>query len=256
MHNHEGPFARIVGRKEWKRGSPDTQRKLRARFGEQADKRNSRSGVGSELYATQQFRRQLTALVDQYHITHIADIPCGDCHFMGEWLADEGKKRGIHYLGGDVVEALVTENNHTHADNEQVEFRRIDLVKDPIPKADLLIVKDLMIHLPFQSIKTILDKIRASDVKYVLLTTHNTRELDLPDRHAERVNKDIPAGEFRLVDFDQAPFMQKGEPLEIIEEEGANNLFVLSRNALYRRADIPDVDMTKVVDAPNKGRER
>ncbi|NBO28678.1 MAG: hypothetical protein EBV10_05470, partial [Synechococcaceae bacterium WB6_1A_059] len=64
------------------------------------------SGPGSTLAYTENLRAELPKLVEELEVTSILDSPCGDYNWfrMIEWNSE------IAYIGGDIVESLVSRN--------------------------------------------------------------------------------------------------------------------------------------------------
>lgn len=150
----------------------------------------SASGPGSNLAATVAIRQALPELCEKLAIRHILDIPCGDFYWMKEISLDN-----IQYTGADIVPELVDLNNQCHKSPHR-QFVKLDLTTDCLPSADLVIVRDCFVHLPYAQIFAGLNNIRRSDAKF-LLTTH------FPHSPA---NHDIAIGQWRPVNLCAAPF--------------------------------------------------
>ncbi len=160
------------------------------------------SGTGSELGQTVALVHALPALFKEFDIKSILDVPCGDLNWMKEVPLD-----GVRYIGGDIVEKLIHRNRARFTARPELEFRVLDLLKDPLPTTDLVLVRDCMVHLPLADITTVLQRIKASGSRYLLATTFT--------RHAE--NRDIRMGDWRPVNLTVAPF-NLPTPLRLIDE--------------------------------------
>ncbi|MBX2972968.1 MAG: class I SAM-dependent methyltransferase [Flavobacteriales bacterium] len=160
------------------------------------------SGTGSELRQTGALVVALPGLLKEFGITSMLDVPCGDMNWMKEVPMD-----GIRYIGGDIVEKLIQANRERFAARPELEFRVMDLLKDPLPACDLVLVRDCMVHLPLADIATALHRIKASGSRYLLATTFT--------RHAG--NRDIRMGDWRPVNLEAAPFNLPA-PLRTIDE--------------------------------------
>lgn len=181
----EQVFTRYFKRNKW--GDPD-----------------SRSGKGSNLASTADLRPQLPPLFAELGVKSIVDVPCGDFFWMSHVdLA------GIDYLGGDIVPDLIAANQDAHA-RPNVRFAVIDLITGPIPKADLLFVRDCLVHLSHAHVMAALQNIRASGSTYLLTTL-------FPETP---VNNDIVTGQWRALDLTKAPFNLPA-PLRLIDEGAA-----------------------------------
>lgn len=181
----EQVFTRYFKRNKW--GDPD-----------------SRSGKGSNLAATADLRPQLPPLFADLGVTSVLDVPCGDFFWMSHVdLA------GIDYLGGDIVPDLIAANQAAHAAPNR-RFAVIDLIKGPIPKTDLVFVRDCLVHLSHAHVLAALQNIRASGSTYLLTTLYP----------ATLVNDDIVTGQWRALDLTKAPFNLPA-PLRMIDEGAA-----------------------------------
>jgi hypothetical protein len=150
----------------------------------------SASGPGSTLAATRTIRERLPALASRYGVRSVLDVPCGDFNWMQHvnWSLER-------YVGGDLVEPLIDMLQREHADEHRT-FRVLNLTTD-IPEAvDLVLVRDLFIHLPFNAISRALANIKASRSRYLLTTTY-------PEW---ATNSDIAYGGFRPVNLQLQPF--------------------------------------------------
>ncbi|MBN2487003.1 MAG: hypothetical protein JXB34_13590 [Bacteroidales bacterium] len=158
----------------------------------------SKSGKGSEIANTENVRAFLPEIVKTYSLKSLLDIPCGDFNWMKEVVSNFQT-----YTGGDIVDELILKNNDKYS-NERIKFNKIDIVNDPIPPADLLLCRDLFIHLSFKDIRKVIDKVKKSNVKYLLASTYKIMS-----------NKDIKTGLFRPVNLCLDP-INLPEPLRII----------------------------------------
>lgn len=170
------------------------------------DGTESLSGPGSTLQATERLRAALPALLDRHEVRSVLDIPCGDAHWIGQALPP-----GIAYAGADIVPELIARNRQDKAHLGR--FEVLDLVTDPLPPADLVLVRDCFIHLPNRTILQALANLRRSGARLLLTTTYPGRS----------DNPDIEIGGFRPIDLQRPPFGLP-PPLETIPEtEGATS---------------------------------
>ncbi len=151
------------------------------------------SGNGSTLEGTQNLRTKLPELIKQFSIQTLFDAPCGDFNWMRLLL----KTVNINYIGGDIVLPLI-EANQSNFKNEQTNFIHIDLTKDELPQAHLMICRDCLFHLSYQDTKLVLQNFINSNIKYLLTTTYI--------KSNNFINRDITTGDFRLIDLFSAPF--------------------------------------------------
>ena len=122
------------------------------------------SGSGSTLDATAQIRATLPPLWQRLGIRTLVDAPCGDFHWM---------RHIVHhldnYVGIDVVSDLI-EKNQPYS-SAAIHFRRGDLTKELLPKADAILVRDCLVHFSYRDIDRALENIRRSGIRYLIATT-------------------------------------------------------------------------------------
>lgn len=157
----------------------------------------SRSGNGSTLVATEMIRKALPDLFLRYGIKSVLDIPCGDRNWAVRMRWPE------KYIGADVVEELIDELNRKYPGND---FRVLDIVRDKLPKVDLVFVRDLFGHLPHREVAIALENIKRSGSRYLLTTTWPRVTGDEPD--------DFVKGYWRKVNMEHHYGMPK--PLEYV----------------------------------------
>lgn len=110
----------------------------------------------------------------------VCDLGCGDFN-IGKQLVNHTKK----YIAIDIVETLIDYNKENFtADN--LEFQCLDIAKNDLPKADCVILRQVLQHLSNAEVQTIVNKLR--DYKYIILTEH------LPSGNFI-ANKDIISGQ-------------------------------------------------------------
>lgn len=197
-------FTRIYERGRWKSGGTP-------------------SGAGSTLEQTARIRAQLPALLQRHGIRTIVDVPCGDFNWIGTL-----DYRFTNYVGGDIVDSLVTRNRQLHAAPDRA-FQRLDVIADPIPRADVLLCRDCWVHLSTAQIQRAIRNVARSECTYLLTTTY-------PETPA---NADVSTGNWRPINLRAEPFSFP-EPLEIIPDgaEGASGQFSDKSLALWRVADL------------------
>jgi hypothetical protein len=183
--------------------------------------KESVSGAGSEKIQTNSLILDLTKLFTKYNIKSILDIPCGDFN----WMKDVDLC-GASYIGADIVENLIESNRKIFETDEIIisKFEVLNLISDTLPKTDIIINRDCLVHLSFEDCKNAIINIKLSKSKYLLTTTFTNR----------LINKDIVTGDWRTLNLQLAPF-NFPPPLFIINEgctEG-NGAFTDKSMALY-----------------------
>jgi SAM-dependent methyltransferase len=144
----ERVFAEIYEKNIW--GDPET-----------------RSGMGSRKESSY-VRDTLAALreiVARYDVRSLADIPCGDFNWIGEFLL--GSR--VRYVGYDIVAKLVADNREKHPG---IEFRQLNIVEGVPERADLILCKDLLNHLTYEEVRCALENMRRSGARYLLASNN------------------------------------------------------------------------------------
>lgn len=182
----------------------------------------SRSGPGSTIAETKVVRRELKKLIEEFEIGSMLDIPCGDYNWLKE------VELNTDYTGADVVQKMV-EDNVRKFGGERRHFVRLDILKDRIPRVDMIFCRDLLVHFNNRQIFRAIDNIRRSSSKYLLITTF--------PRAAENI--DIITGEWRALDLCKPPF-NFPSPVKLIVE-GCTETNPIASNkclGLWKIADI------------------
>jgi len=182
------------------------------------------SGMGSDTDQTKSLRQELPKLLNAYSVTSLLDVPCGDFNWMK--LVELGSRS---YVGGDIVAGLIEENNSKYRSNNR-QFCVLDLMKDPLPPADLLLCRDCLIHLSFRDLRLVFSNLAKSDIPYVLTTNY-----PLITR-----NTDILTGGFRAINLQLSPF-HLPKPVTAIAEDffpkQRNDPNFIRELGLWRRSD-------------------
>jgi SAM-dependent methyltransferase len=153
------------------------------------------SGEGSKLENNLDYIQFLNAFMKNNNIRSVVDLGCGDWQFS--YKVDWGD---ISYLGLDCVAHLIERNQRIFGSNN-IQFKLVDCVNEPLPEADLLISKDCLQHLDNISIKKIITHF--NKYKFCLITN---------DVHCiKNTNKNIKIGDYRCLDLTKSPFFLKGK---------------------------------------------
>jgi hypothetical protein len=164
------------------------------------------SGGGSGLDATASLRHSLPALLFDLGTRSLLDVPCGDHHWMA--TVDLGE---IGYTGGDIVQNLVDATRARFGGPRRA-FHQIDLISDSLPAADVLLVRDCLIHLNHESIWSVLRNVGQSGIGSLLVSHY-------PDLKA---NIDSPIGPATPVSLTLPPFSLPA-PDRQLEDGGSGN---------------------------------
>lgn len=94
----------------------------------------------------------------------VCDLGCGDFN-IGKALLPFTKA----YVAIDIVEGLI-ERNQRLFKADHLTFKCLDIAQDDLPKADCVIIRQVLQHLSNREIQQILEKLTA--YKYLILTEH------------------------------------------------------------------------------------
>ena len=162
----------------------------------------SASGMGSDVNQTNSVRHKLPELLADYSVRTLLDVPCGDFNWMRH--TELGK---CQYIGADIVRDLVARNNAAYG-SAKTRFCVLDLTKDALAKADLILCRDCLIHLSFKDVRSALLNVTRGEIRYLLTTTY-----PLVTR-----NSDIVTGDFRAINLEIPPF-RLPKPSAVIPED-------------------------------------
>jgi 2-polyprenyl-3-methyl-5-hydroxy-6-metoxy-1,4-benzoquinol methylase len=154
------------------------------------------SGGGSDSYFTIEYRCFLDKFIAMNGVRSIVDIGCGDWQFSRFLNLD-----GVRYSGFDVVPSVVERNRHSYGSRD-VEFSIMPSRLEDVPPADLLIMKDVLQHLPNDAIFDFSEKVFPRFTHCLL--TNSYQKLN------SRQNIDITYGNFRCLDLTSPPFSFSG----------------------------------------------
>ena len=182
------------------------------------DDKESFSGPGSSLENTKNLRKQLPKILKKFKIKKILDAPCGDCN----WIKFVVEKTKINYIGIDIVKKCII-NNKSKFKNKNFKFKRLDITKDKLPKADLFICRDFMFHLSFKDNQKFLRNIKKLNAKYILLSNH------AKGKENKILNIDIKSGDFRKINLFNSPYNFKTNYKFIINDsyDGVKKYLIL-----------------------------
>lgn len=175
------------------------------------------SGVGSILDNARPYVEYLQKFIDKHHIKSVVDVGCGD------WELSKNIRWGsIKYYGYDVVQSVIGKDIERYG-TPRIHFICADGVNACLPKADLLICKDVLQHLPNSYIHTLISKF--GRFKYCLLTN----DISAPSVANPQFNNDIPIGSGRFVDLTLPPFNVAAKTVLTFSPPGTNKRVVLVR---------------------------
>lgn len=165
------------------------------------------SGRGSTLKATEDLRRSIRIIVDKLEIETIVDAACGDAGWWHEMVFDHR----VRYLGVDIVPELVEQNKAWYGEfgsrrQTTDQFAVMDITRDPLPPADLIFARDVLVHFSNADVTKALVNVKNSHAKYFMATTFPEHEN----------SGDMKTGEWRPLNLEQ--MWGLGKPIEVINE--------------------------------------
>jgi GR25 family glycosyltransferase involved in LPS biosynthesis/SAM-dependent methyltransferase/tetratricopeptide (TPR) repeat protein len=173
----------------------ETEARIRARFSEiyEMIEWGYGSGVGSLPANNTGYMEFVQSFIETRGINSVVDFGCGDWQFsrLMDW-------KGASYVGFDLVPSLIERNRKAFA-RPGVSFE-VFRALDEVPAADLLLCKDVLQHLPNDTIREYLAAFKRK-FKFLLITND-----DQPD---SLLNSDIQAGGWRPVRLDRPPFSER-----------------------------------------------
>ena len=166
----------------------------------------SGSGPGSFDSNTVRYRKLLQKIFNDNRFQSFVDLGCGHFQIMKQIKVPANKT----YAGIDVVPDVIKENQRLYGDRPNYRFHLIDdlrdlkLVNNLLQGVDMLIVKDVLIHLPNADIHYFIENI-LPNVEYALITNDYSNDEDR--------NVDVSTGKFRPIDLTYPPFNLKNMEL-------------------------------------------
>ena len=145
------------------------------------------SGWGSSLDATHSIRTELPKLLQKLSARSLLDLGCGDFTWMREIDLP------CPYVGVDIVPGLIADLQREFA-NAQRKFLTLDACEEPLPKADVVLCREVLFHLSFADMQRLFANVKTTGARYFIATTNPSvaTNLDIPSgEHSDR-NMAIP----------------------------------------------------------------
>ena len=149
------------------------------------------SGYGSTLDATKSVRDCLNHWIEKYQIKSIVDCACGDMN----WQIFLTKFQELNYRGFDISNHVQTMSKYP--------ISILDITKQVPPGADLILLRDVLQHLPLKLARSALENvIRAAisrgntSITYIAVTSFES----------VKKNDNIDAGDFFRNNINYFPF--------------------------------------------------
>ena len=159
--------------------------------------KNGFSNSGSQIEFTKIYIDFLQKFMKKHHIASVVDVGCGDWQSFRyiDWA-------GVEYFGYDVVKFVIERNQRLFAE-PSITFIYADAIETDLPKADLLICKDVLQHLSNDKVMKLLTQL--DKFKYCLITN------DVYPASLSSNNYDIACGGYRPIDLTVSPFNLSAE---------------------------------------------
>jgi len=175
----------------------------------------SLSGLGSEASAARTVVEALPALLVRLGCETLLDVGCGDWNWMQE------VRLPCDYVGIDIVPEVIEANRHY--ERVGVKFEVGDVIEGRLPRADVVLCREVLFHLSFRDSLAALTNIRAAG-RWLLATSDA----------GIWFNSDISTGDYRRINLERAPY-RLPRPRAVISDEGVCRGRVL---ALWATADL------------------
>jgi SAM-dependent methyltransferase len=179
------------------------------------------SGYGSLPQNTIGYRKFLQEFLEEHHIHSVVDVGCGDWQIsrLMNWSA-------VNYLGIDIAKNII-EHDRRKYEETGVRFQQGSLT-DELAVADLLIVREVLQHLPLDVIFRFLERnVFTGRFGYVLATNEMLKPGEV--NADAKVNGQVPA---RGLNLSAAPFHVQG--LEEVYRHGEVQTVLLSQPAKHQ----------------------
>jgi hypothetical protein len=168
----------------------------------------SQSGPGSALVETQGIREGLPNLIKALNVRTLLDAPCGDFNWMKSVVKSVESELDA-YVGVDIWKAVVEQNQNLYGGTKNIQFLVSDIVNSSVPKADLIVCRDCLVHLSFQDGLRAIANFKSSGSRFLAATSY----WDITE------NVDCTTGSWRKVNLEFPPY-SLGSPIASIVERG------------------------------------
>jgi len=148
------------------------------------------SGRGSTLDQTETIRKKIPILLEKLNAKSLLDIPCGDFNWLSKTELNIEK-----YIGGDIIPELIAQNKKKYETDGKT-FKLMDVTKSKLPKVDVILCRDCLVHLSYKNIFSAIRNFKESKSKYLLSTTFT---------HGKK-NRNIFSGCWRPINLKLPPF--------------------------------------------------
>lgn len=166
----------------------------------------------SSVSGTALLRGLLIDLFQQHNIQSVFDAGCNDCNWASLLC------QHVNYQGGDISESLIADARSRYP---MLDLQVHDITTDPLPAVDLLLCRDVAIHLNTQHKQQLWINWYRSHIPWILITHHydqnNNQEVDY--------HNGFP---FAFVNWQATPW-HFPEPVHTVHDPGSNSLALWHR---------------------------
>jgi len=167
----------------------------------------SRSGAGSDDENTKILKQEFVKLINELKIDTLLDLGCGDFTWMKSIIDDLEIKK---YMGIDIVESVISDNIKKYG-SDKVDFVQANIINTILPQSDLILCRDVLLHLSFEYVISFFKNINNFQFKYLLTTTFT-------DENRENKNLVVNKGYWTPFNLQKKPF-NLPKPKQIINEQ-------------------------------------
>lgn len=165
----------------------------------------TRSGPGSEKLATLELAQELQATFARLCVDSLLDCPCGQFGWIENALLPN-----MDYHGIDIVPQVVDLNRARYP---QGSFDCLNMSVDALPRSDLILCRDALVHLSNADIAAVMNNFARSGSTFLLTTQFDVER-----------NVNIATGGWRPVNLTLPPFNLKGPLAQILDRSDPAHL--------------------------------
>ncbi len=166
------------------------------------------SGEGSYGDLAEHYVQIVEDMIHKIDAASVLDLGTGDfnigqklCHLVEQFIA------------ADVSSVIIERNRVLFAAERTVNFIQLDACSDPLPRADLVLIRQVLQHLSNDEIEAVLQNLERSGCRRALIVEHHPASTEF-----KQENTDLPAHgpHLRIADgsgvyLDRPPFSRKTE---------------------------------------------
>lgn len=153
----------------------------------------TRSGRGSELASTRHVMRIVDVAVIFSRAETILDAGCGEANWLSETTVPLDHIYGVDIVDDPELKSRWEQQLCNRA--PKLTFVNADIVSDPLPRVDIVLCRDVLVHLSNVECVAALANFVKSGSRYLLATSFQ-----------EAGNTDIKTGQWRMQNLEGPPF--------------------------------------------------